>query len=91
MLKLSKLLNARNVVLEDVSSTWFELRNAGIDFSSIKMMKGDKTTGWLGTYYNKLTKFWYFILCNFYLQRKNKFQNPVIGAIKCTSKCMKPI
>lgn len=50
------------------------------------MMNGDKTTGWLGADYNKLTNVWCYIWRNFDSHIKNKFENPSLNTMKHTSK-----
>ena len=57
LFKLAKLLNIHDITEEDVPATLFEMSNLSIDVLPIKMLKGDKTTGWLGLDLSKITKF----------------------------------
>ena len=51
-----------SAVLEDISSTLFDLSNLGIDFSPNKMLKEDKyPLGWLAVDFNKVQKVWYYL------------------------------
>ena len=52
----AKCLDVHFVVTADVSSSAFNLCNSGIDFLPTEVMKGDKTTAWLGSNFNRINK-----------------------------------
>ena len=43
-------------MIEDISSTLFNLYNLGIIFLPIEMIKGNNTTGLIAADYNRITK-----------------------------------
>ena len=47
-----RVLDVYSIVANGMSSCIFDLYNLGIDFLPIEVMKGNKTTDWLGTNYN---------------------------------------
>ena len=52
----ANFLDAHSIVAADTSSNMFNLQDLGIDFLPAQVMKGDKTTGQLGSDYNKINK-----------------------------------
>ena len=65
ILDYSRFLDVHSIVADDVSSCMFDLCDSGIDFLPAEVMKGDKTTGWLGADYNKVNKVWPYVWRNF--------------------------
>ena len=61
----SRVLDVHSIVADDVSSCMFDLCDSGIDFLPTEVMKGDKTTGWLGADYDKVNKVWPYVWRNF--------------------------
>ena len=85
-MKLSKLLSICHVAIEYISSSLFDLCVSRIDFLPIEMLKGDKTTSWLGSDRNRITKVWCHMWWNFHEAIKNKHHNPLISTMKHASK-----
>ena len=54
----SRVLDVHSIVVDVVSLCTFDLCDSGMDFLPAEVMKGDKTTGWLGADHNKLNKVW---------------------------------
>ena len=64
----------------------FNLCDLGIDFLPVEVIKGNKTTGWLGAKYSKVNKFLPYIWCNFDSLINKKFDNLSMKRIEYTSK-----
>ena len=61
LFKLSQLLNIHSIVEQDVATILFEISNSGIDFLPNELLKGDRTTGWLGSDFTKIAKVWPYV------------------------------
>ena len=64
----------------------FDLCDSGIDFLAAEVVKGDKTTDWLGADYDKLNKVWPYIWRNFDSLVNKKHGNVSKDEMKHTSK-----
>ena len=82
----SKALDAHSIIAEDVTSCIFDLCNSGIDFLPSELMKGNNTTGWLGSDFNKFSIVWPYAWRNFDKLVSQKFDQASIDTNKYTSK-----
>ena len=59
LFKTAKLLSICSIAVENISLTLFKISNSGTYVLPIELLKGDKTTSWLGIDFTKIT----FVLC----------------------------
>ena len=86
LFKLSQLLSMHAVVEQDVSTTLFQISTSGIDFLPNELLKGDRTTGWIGSDFIRIAKVWLYVWRDYGTRLKNKLYDPDISAKKYSSK-----
>ena len=86
LFKLSQLLNIHCTVEQDVATILFEISNSGIDFLPNELLKGDRTTGWLGSDFTKIAKVWPYVWRLYDNALQKDLNNPDISVTKYSSK-----